>query len=87
MSEIRKLEQEKEETRNEVMMQYNDILLETTAEVKQINEQIQWLSVSLKTRFTVLEFEGGRRADINSVNKLFERCHSLKVRTYVHTSM
>ena len=80
ISEQRLVEQERVRVRNEVLMRYNDGLREVTTAVKQINEKVQWLSASLGSRFTVLDYEkSGSRSGVEAVEKLTKQSEKLKV--------
>lgn len=86
ISEQRLVEQERVRVRNEVLMRYNDGLREVTTAVKQINEKVQWLSASLGSRFTVLDYEkSGSRSGVEAVEKLTKQTDKLKVSPFVHS--
>ena len=80
LSEQRLVEQERQQVRNEVLMRYNDGLRDVTAAVKQINEKVQWLSASLGSKFTVLDYEkSGTRSGLEAVERLTVQSKKLKV--------
>ena len=95
LSEQRLVEQERQQVRNEVLMRYNDGLRDVTAAVKQINKKVQWLSASLGSKFTVLDYEkSGTRSGLEAVERLTVQSKKLKVcmlictvRTCTHTYM
>lgn len=84
LSEQRLVEQERQQMRNEVLMRYNDGLRDVTAAVKQINEKVQWLSASLGSKFTVLDYEkSGSRSGLEAVERLTVQSEKLKVCMHV----
>ena len=87
ISEQRLVEQERVRVRNEVLMRYNDGLREVTTAVKQINEKVQWLSASLGSRFTVLDYEkSGSRSGVEAVEKLTKQSEKLKVSSILYAA-
>ena len=86
LSEQRLVEQERQQVRNEVLMRYNDGLRDVTAAVKQINEKVQWLSASLGSKFTVLDYEkSGTRSGLEAVERLTVQSKKLKVCMWICT--
>ena len=86
LSEQRLVEQERQQVRNEVLMRYNDGLRDVTAAVKQINEKVQWLSASLGSKFTVLDYEkSGARSGLEAVERLTVHSKKLKVCMWMRT--